>query len=177
MTIAAFVFGLIFWTFLEYILHRFLGHVHKGKNLFKTEHTQHHAKAHYFAPAWKKAIVVAWVASALIFLTGWVFSFAFAIPFVLGLVSMYVLYETTHKRFHSRKPLLPIFIPLRKHHFYHHFHNPRVNHGVTTRFWDKVFGTYKEVEMVQVPYRMCMQWLIDGEDIASVYHDHFRLKH
>ncbi len=177
MILTSFALGAFFWTFLEYILHRFLGHEHKDKNIFKVEHTQHHAHAHYFAPAWKKAIVATAVAGVLIFFIGVIFGLGFATPFVLGLLSMYVLYEATHRRFHSRKPLMKIFIPLRKHHFYHHFHNPRVNHGVTTRLWDRVFGTYKEEETVQVPLKMSMQWLLDGEEIAASFSPHFRLKH
>ena len=33
---------------------------------------------------------------------------------------------------------------LRSHHLAHHFVNPRAYHGVTTRRWDRVFGTLPE---------------------------------
>lgn len=54
MWIAFLISGIIAWTFTEYMLHRFLGHVHKGKNFFKAEHLIHHSKANYFAPAYNK---------------------------------------------------------------------------------------------------------------------------
>jgi 4-hydroxysphinganine ceramide fatty acyl 2-hydroxylase len=101
-------------------------------------------------------------------------SVQFAISFVLGFVTMYTLYEATHARFHRREPIAKPFIILRKHHFYHHFHNPKTNHGVTTRFWDRVFGTFVRVEQVNVPKQMSMQWLLEDDEIKDVYAKHFR---
>ena len=37
------------------------------------------------------------------------------------------------------------------------------NHGVTTAFWDRVFGTLDEPELVTVPRRMAMPWLVDAD--------------
>ncbi len=98
-----------------------------------------------------------------------------AIAFVLGYLIMYMLYEATHARFHRKEPIAKPFIVLRKHHFYHHFHNPKTNHGVTTRFWDRVFGTFKRVEQVNVPKTMSMQWLLEDNHIKEVYAPHFRM--
>ncbi len=173
MIVIAFASGIIAWTFLEYMLHRFLGHVHKGKNLFKTEHLLHHSKAHYFAPAHKKALAAFVVASILFILLAGVFSPEISLAFVIGLVGMYGLYETSHFRFHKTDPVAAPFIVLRKHHFYHHFHNPKINFGVTTRFWDRIFGTFVPVEKVTVPRRLCMDWLLSGDEIKPEYKMHF----
>jgi sterol desaturase/sphingolipid hydroxylase (fatty acid hydroxylase superfamily) len=167
--------GIVFWTFTEYMLHRFLGHTHKGKNFFKAEHSTHHSKANYFAPAYKKIIAAVIVAAALTFITNLLTTLPNAIAFVSGLMSMYGLYEITHYRYHAFKPIIAPFIILRKHHFYHHFHNPSVNHGVTSRFWDRVFGTFQEVEQVRVPKSMSMNWLLENGDISPAYSEHFKL--
>lgn len=167
--------GIVSWTLLEYLLHRFLGHEHKGKNFFKAEHVVHHAKANYFAPVYKKIIAASVVAVSLLGLLSIVFSLLNAAFFITGLMGMYGLYEVTHFRYHAAKPLIPPFIILRKHHFYHHFHNPKMNHGVTTRFWDRVFGTFQEVEVVKVPQQMSMRWLVKEGEIRPVYAKHFRL--
>ncbi|MBI1288888.1 MAG: hypothetical protein GC178_15075 [Flavobacteriales bacterium] len=172
----SFIGGVVLWTFLEYVLHRFLGHEHKGKNFFKDEHLIHHRKVHYFAPAYKK-IGAAAIVSVMLFITlnvilHWSHTFAF----LLGLMGMYGLYETTHARFHKKGPVAKPFIILRKHHFYHHFHQPKMNHGVTTRFWDRVFGTFHRVETVKVPRKMTMEWLMSGEEIAPAYEAHFQLR-
>lgn len=172
----SFLSGVFLWTFFEYIIHRFLGHEHKGKNPFKVEHLEHHKKVHYFAPAWKKAVSAVVVAGVLFMLMNALVEWRFALSFVLGLVGMYGLYEATHARFHRKGPIAKPFIILRKHHFYHHFHQPKLNHGVTTRFWDRVFGTFHRVETVTVPRKMTMSWLMNGDDIANDYAGHFQLR-
>jgi len=176
MNIIYFFLGIVSWTLVEYLLHRFLGHEHKGRNFFKAEHIEHHAKANYFAPAWKKAIFALLVISVMILVLSLIGSFVSAVAFVAGFTGMYVLYERTHFRYHSKVPLASPFIELRKHHFYHHFHNPSKNHGVTTRFWDRVFGTFVKVYMVKVPKRMQMDWLLSGEEeLKPEYAGHFQL--
>jgi len=175
MMIIAFCMGIFFWTFLEYLLHRFFGHVHKGKNFFKTERLQHHAKVHYFAPASKKLLAALMVLPIFISVLSLLASLYTAIAFCTGLFGMYALYEITHFRFHKTNLIAMPFIVLRKHHFYHHFQNPKMNFGVTTRFWDRVFGTYQEVEKVYVPEKLKMNWLIADNDIKAVYSNHFEL--
>ncbi len=176
MLIISFLIGVGLWTLLEYLLHRFLGHEHKGKNFFKDEHMVHHRKVHYFAPAHKKIVAASTVSvllfSVLCLLAHW----AFALSFILGLMGMYGLYEATHARFHRKGPIAKPFIILRKHHFYHHFHQPKLNHGVTTRFWDRVFGTFHRVETVTVPRKMTMDWLMNDNEIAPEYSSHFQLR-
>jgi len=169
------VAGIVSWTIMEYMLHRFLGHEHKGKNFFTAEHVVHHAKANYFAPAYKKLLAAAIVGICIFLLMSLFCSFLHSAAFVIGLMGMYSLYEVTHFRYHAAKPLVAPFIILRKHHFYHHFHNPKINYGVTTRFWDRVFGTFYEVDVVKVPQQMSMKWLVKEGEIRPPYSDHFRL--
>ena len=165
--------GIVAWTFAEYMLHRFLGHEHKGKNFFKAEHSVHHSVANYFAPTYKKLIAAVIVAGVLLFILSLFIPILNAAAFVVGFVGMYSLYEITHFRYHASKPLVKPFIILRKHHFYHHFHNPKKNHGVTTRFWDRVFGTFVKVESVKVPKQMSMHWLMLQDEIHPKYKVHF----
>ncbi|TNF32094.1 MAG: hypothetical protein EP314_00380 [Bacteroidetes bacterium] len=172
----SFILGVVLWTFLEYIIHRFLGHEHKGKNPFKVEHLEHHKKVHYFAPAWKKTVMAMLVGGLLFAVVNLFIDWILAVSFVSGLVGMYGFYEATHARFHRKGPIAKPFIILRKHHFYHHFHQPKLNHGVTTRFWDRVFGTFHRVETVTVPRKMTMDWLMNGDDIAPDYAGHFQLR-
>jgi hypothetical protein len=51
---------------------------------------------------------------------------------------------------------------VRRHHFHHHFGSPMRNHGVTTLFWDRVFGTLERPEQVRVPRRLALPWLVDA---------------
>jgi sterol desaturase/sphingolipid hydroxylase (fatty acid hydroxylase superfamily) len=175
MKIIAFILGICLWTLAEYLMHRFLGHEHKGKNFFKAEHFQHHAVANYFAPAYKKMILAILVSVVFLLTLNLLLPFDVSLAFVLGFAGMYTLYERTHYRFHAKDPLAEPFIILRKHHFYHHFHNPAKNHGVTTRFWDRVFGTFVRVEKVKIPQKMSMAWLVSGDEIKPEYAGHFQL--
>ena len=176
MLFISFFCGVAFWTFMEYMLHRFLGHEHKGKNFFKDEHQLHHRKVHYFAPAGKKVAAAILVAISLFTLMNLIMPWSISLSFIVGLMGMYGFYEYVHARYHRKGPVAPIFIVLRKHHFYHHFHQPKLNHGVTTRIWDRVFGTFHRVDIVAVPRKMTMDWLMSGNDISPDYAAHFRLR-
>ena len=177
MLILTFISGIATWTLTEYLLHRFLGHVHRGKNFFKKEHLQHHAKVNYFAPIYKKAIAAMAVSAIMFGIISLFAPYLTTLAFIAGFTGMFGLYELTHYRFHTTDPVARPFIILRKHHFYHHFHDPRTNHGVTTRIWDRVFGTFRRVEKVTVPARMNMNWLMSGQEIKRIYAEHFQVSH
>ena len=46
--------GVALWPMLEYLLHHYLGHKGRGKNIFSKEHLKHHAEKDLFSPAYKK---------------------------------------------------------------------------------------------------------------------------
>ena len=50
---------------------------------------------------------------------------------------------------------------MRRHHFHHHFHNPKRNHGVTSPLWDLLFRTYERPAVVRVPMKHAMGWLVE----------------
>lgn len=177
MWLPALLTGIFSWTFAEYMLHRYLGHVHKGKNFFKAEHLQHHSEFDYFAPVWKKVIAASLVCCVLLFGITYLLTFEIASGFTAGFVLMYGVYELTHFRYHAHQPI-PFFLPLRKHHFHHHFQQPNTNFGVTTRFWDRVFGTYAAVEeVVKVPQSMVPRWLLDESthQLKAEFQRHFKV--
>jgi 4-hydroxysphinganine ceramide fatty acyl 2-hydroxylase len=138
---------------------------------------QHHAKANYFVQLYKK-IPIAFIVMVLsAFIVGAVAGLKNGLAFAFGLTAMYFIYELTHRAFHVREPLIRYGLKMRKHHFYHHFGNPKNNHGVTTALWDRVFKTYQKVEQVAVPPKMVMHWLLNEEHtVKSKYQQHFRLR-
>lgn len=154
--------GIASWTLLEYGLHRFLGHDRRTfPNPFGLEHTRHHSEGDYFAPGWKKALA----ALAALLLAG---ALATAVAgLILGpvfagsLVTMYAAYELFHRRAHTHRGALAYGRYLRRHHFHHHFGNPKANHGVTSPIWDVVFGTLETPGRIRVPRKLQMRWLVD----------------
>ncbi|RMH41247.1 MAG: hypothetical protein D6689_11525 [Deltaproteobacteria bacterium] len=159
IAVAAGAFG---WTFAEYALHNWYGHRARGRNDFSREHLAHHARVMYFAPARKKvagaAIMTALAAPVAVVVAG----AAHGAAAVAGFLAAYIAYEWLHRRAHTHAPIGRYGRWLRKHHFYHHFGDPRHNHGVTSPLWDILFRTYTPVGRVRVPRAMAMPWLVDA---------------
>ena len=128
--------GWLGWSFVEYLVHGILSH--RLRTFVSPLHWSHHRdpRAVFTSPA-------AWLpAAALIFaLAAWLAGPALAAAGTAGLVAGFGRYEYVHWRIHFREPRSPRQRRLRDHHLAHHFRNPRAYHGVTTRFWDRVFGT------------------------------------
>ena len=130
------VAGWMAWTGAEYAVHRGVFH---GPDLpiVANEHTAHHRDPLATNP-WARALGHAAVAVASIApgaalrqrnLT------AAGIAFAAG----YSRYELLHFGLHHRPEQADQV--LRRHHDRHHRGGPRRNFGVTTTFWDRVFGT------------------------------------
>jgi sterol desaturase/sphingolipid hydroxylase (fatty acid hydroxylase superfamily) len=170
--------GITTWTLLEYGLHRFLGHDRRTfPNPFGTEHTRHHSQGDYFAPAWKKALAAFVAVGALGAVATLVVGPVYGPTWAASLVAMYVLYEVVHLRAHTHAGLGAYGRLLRRHHFHHHFANPRANHGVTTPLWDVVFGTLERPQRIRVPQKLQMRWLVDPQsgEVRAAYQAHYEL--
>ncbi len=164
MILLAFGSGIVLWTLAEYLLHRFAGHVAKGRVAFSREHLKHHADLNYFE-RWVNKIPLAllvWVLVACVMYI--VMALGFAVATSTGFVAGWYIYERTHQNIHEKDTRFAYSRFMRCCHFYHHFKNPWVNHGVTTHFWDLVFRTYEKPEDITIPNRHVdsMVWMRDG---------------
>lgn len=169
-----FTLGVMTWPMLEYFLHRFFGHEWNFNTLFRREHQTHHRVRDFFAPAYLKCLMAAAVLGG-IYLLGKLFGLRSEIGFYTGgILATYLFYEWTHYSYHRLAPRTQMGLFLRKHHFFHHFKNAKSNYGVTTAFFDFVFGTFTRTETVTVPAAFAMNWLLnpDGQ-VKPEYRDHF----
>jgi sterol desaturase/sphingolipid hydroxylase (fatty acid hydroxylase superfamily) len=156
--------GVAGWSLLEYLIHRFLGHDPRTRpNPFATEHVRHHSEGNYFAPTWKKLLTAALVVALLTWPAIAVAGPAPGIGFVLGFVFAYAGYEVLHRRDHTHPGRGPYGRWARRHHFHHHFGDPKSNHGVTSPIWDWVFGTCQRPDVIRVPRKLAMVWLVDPD--------------
>ena len=160
----ALLLGAAGWTLLEYVLHRFVFHGDRGDALGAREHRQHHAEIDYFAPWWMKGLAAVAAAAIVLPLAAGVAGRAPAVAFTTGFIATYLGYEVLHRRAHTHAPRGRYGRWLRRNHFAHHFVDPARAHGVTTPFWDHVFGTTLRVERVPVPRSMAMPWLAAAID-------------
>lgn len=172
----ALIAGMLSWSFAEYALHCWIGHHGRGKNLFSREHLRHHGQKDYFSPARKKALAAVPVVSGLALLGGLTLgpvAVVYALSFGLG----YLAYEWLHLRLHTHPPKGPLGRFWRRYHFYHHFHNPWKNQGVTSPIWDGVFGTRVAHEgPIVVPPRHALDWLLDEQgQVKDCYRQDYQL--
>ena len=138
--VAAVAMGLAAWSFLEYAMHRWVGH---GPSSFaRRGHAMHHSddQALVAAPVFfvMAGALVIWAALALLAGTG------IAALLVCGLYVGYNLYTLVHHVLHHHEALaIPVWLQRieRRHRIHHARHS--VNFGVTSAVWDRVFGTYQ----------------------------------
>ncbi|RVX72071.1 hypothetical protein B0A52_04669 [Exophiala mesophila] len=144
--------GLFLWTLVEYILHRFLFHVDKlmpDHPVALTLHFLLHGIHHYLpmdryrlvmppslflilaTPFYKLAHTVFW------------YDWYVAVTVFSGGIFGYICYDCTHYWLHHRQ--LPAYVrDLKKYHLAHHYQNFELGFGVTSKFWDYVWGTQLE---------------------------------
>ena len=169
--------GLLVWSFAEYALHHWVFHRLKFATIGRQEHLRHHSQFGYFSPTrlkLKLAAVALTLAFALVSL--WL-SAGEAITFVFALGASYFWYERVHHAHHEYAPKTRYGAWMRKHHFFHHFHDARVNHGVTSPIWDIIFGTYHRADVIAVPRKFAMGWLINADkQIRPSFEGDYRLR-
>ncbi|HEY7459845.1 MAG TPA: sterol desaturase family protein [Xanthobacteraceae bacterium] len=135
---AVFVSGLVVWTLIEYFLHRvFLHHA----PFLSALHERHHSNPHELigTPVWASVLSgIAVVAAPSWLLLG----FELATAATTGIATGYLWYVYGHYAAHYGKPREgSYFHRVRLRHARHHHLSDTGNFGVTTEFWDRVFGT------------------------------------
>ncbi|MEW6267777.1 MAG: sterol desaturase family protein [Thermodesulfobacteriota bacterium] len=128
--------GFLAWSFLEYLIHGLLSH--RWRTFAGPLHLEHHRD-----PRRVFTSVLVWLpaASLLFVLLALAVGRHAAGALALGTLAGFLRHEHVHWRIHFRRPRSARHELLRRHHLAHHFRNPEAYHGVTTRFWDRVFGT------------------------------------
>lgn len=170
--------GVATWSLAEYLLHRYLGHDKRTwPNPFGIEHTRHHSQGDYFAPNYKKGIAALGALSLVVPLAMALVGTWLGALYGCAFVGMYLTYEWLHRRAHTHPGHGRYGRFMRRHHFYHHFGNPKSNHGVTSPLWDWLFGTLEPSDRVRVPEKLAMVWLVDPAtgDVRAQFLDHYEL--
>lgn len=136
--------GMFFWTFFEYIAHRFIFHwVPEGSTARKIVYTLHGNHHHYprdrqrlFMPPVPSLII----SSSLFGLT-WLAIGSHALMFFPGFMIGYLLYGSMHYAIHAWNPPFKWMKGLWRNHHLHHYKNEHQGFGVSSTLWDHVFGT------------------------------------
>lgn len=138
------VVGALWWSLLEYLLHRFA--FHREGRFFGSRHLKHHAqvKERLLAIAPPASAVFGAAVHALVFFT--LFDRTTAALLLGGFIVGYVAYEYTHYAVHYHVQRTRLGKWLRRYHMLHHHQTPEARFGVTTPIWDMVFGTYAPIK-------------------------------
>jgi sterol desaturase/sphingolipid hydroxylase (fatty acid hydroxylase superfamily) len=130
--------GVAGWTLIEYWLHRLLFHHAPILSLIHERH--HHAPQELIGtPAWASVLIgVIGVAGP-----SWAaFGFDLGTATTAGLVTGYLWFVFVHYATHHWRPRRDSYLyRARLRHARHHYWSHQGNFGVTTSFWDHVFGT------------------------------------
>ncbi|GAO44657.1 sterol desaturase family protein [Flavihumibacter petaseus] len=145
--------GVFFWTFFEYIMHRFAFHFiseDKGTQRFiYVMHGNHHEyprdKERLFMPP-LPSLMISSTLLAIFYGIGYLLDMPFyALPFFGGFIFGYLLYGSMHYAIHAWKPPFKFMKPLWRNHHLHHYKDEGKGYGVSTTIWDRVFGTMFDV--------------------------------
>ena len=140
------VFAYLFWTFAEYMMHRFLYHKSadasyhsRFKYLFHGIHHEYPNDHERLVLPPIPSLLLAGIFLGFYYLIMGDWAFVFGTGFLWG----YLSYMNVHYIIHRFKP------PKRygfwwKHHTIHHFQQHDRAFGVTTSLWDRIFGTMPE---------------------------------
>jgi sterol desaturase/sphingolipid hydroxylase (fatty acid hydroxylase superfamily) len=130
--------GIAGWTFVEYLMHRFVLHSIRAA---AEMHDLHHANptAYIGIPTWLSLACFAVGGFIPLWFLG---GLEIASGAVTGLMIGYVWYIVVHNAVHRWRLDHESFLyPAKLRHAVHHYGKQDGNFGVTTAFWDRVFGT------------------------------------
>jgi len=137
--------GWLFWTLMEYWIHRLVFHFEPESGLGARFHWIIHGVHHdhpndplrlVMPPSVSVPLAAAFVVGFFL-LFGTAAGSVFASGFLLG----YLVYDMTHYYLHHFRPTSRFGRVMRELHMRHHFQDDTRGFGISAPFWDYVFGT------------------------------------
>lgn len=140
------IIGLLGWSLIEYLVHRFVLH---GLPPFKAWHAEHHRRptALICAPTFVSAGLITF----FIFIPAWlIIGLWDATAFTFGVLVGYLFYTVIHHATHHWRANNAWFKKRKYWHTLHHFSQNKItkqcsHFGVITGLWDKVFRSNLKV--------------------------------
>jgi sterol desaturase/sphingolipid hydroxylase (fatty acid hydroxylase superfamily) len=143
-TLAQLVGGVVVWTLVEYVLHRWVFHYEPRTRWGQRLHFLAHG-VHHDYPRDSTRLVMPPAVSVPLAVVFWgAFQFvggSRAEGLFAGFAMGYVLYDTIHFATHHWSMRGPLGRALKRYHLRHHYHDDAAGFGVSTPLWDVVFGT------------------------------------
>jgi sterol desaturase/sphingolipid hydroxylase (fatty acid hydroxylase superfamily) len=141
-----FVLGLMIWTLLEYIIHRYAFHYEPKTRIGKQFHFVVHGVHHDYPNDAKRLVMPPAVSIplAIVFYGLFFLLFGRAAPALwAGFAGGYVCYDSIHYAIHHFPMKTGIWNRLKQHHLRHHYQDDHAGYGVSSPFWDHIFRTHR----------------------------------
>ncbi|GAA4834197.1 sterol desaturase family protein [Algivirga pacifica] len=144
LAIGLFLVGVLSFSLVEYLVHRFVFHMEPDTKLKQTITYKFHGVHHEY-PKDKMRLAMPMVVSifltVVMFTVFWFLMGRYAFGFMPGFVVGYAAYLGVHYIVHAYRPPKNMFKTLWVHHGIHHYkHNDRA-FGVSSPLWDYIFRT------------------------------------
>ena len=142
-----FVLGILLWTLLEYVIHRYAFHHQPASNIGKQFHFIVHGVHHDYPNDAKRLVMppaviipLAVVFCGIFFAVFGRFGSALSAGFGFG----YVCYDTIHYAIHHFPMKRGIWQWLKRYHLRHHYQDDQAGYGVSSPLWDYIFRTTRK---------------------------------
>jgi len=135
--------GLFVWTFVEYILHRFVFHFVPRQKWALRLHFIFHGVHHDYPNDLKRLVLPP--SASIPLATGFYFLFNALLPptyvyaFFPAFIGGYLVYDMTHYAIHHFNFKSGLWKKIKQHHMLHHYQDPTRGYGVSSDLWDKIF--------------------------------------
>jgi sterol desaturase/sphingolipid hydroxylase (fatty acid hydroxylase superfamily) len=144
--IGGYVGGLLAWTLLEYLLHRYVFHLPPGER-FAAKLNQFilHGYHHEFPNDARRLVMPLVFATPIAVLIALGYYLALGphrwLAWFAGTVTGYIAYDWVHYYTHHFRPTTRIGKFIRRYHMEHHYKDSDSHFGISSPLWDYVFGT------------------------------------
>ena len=138
------IIGVLLWTLMEYVIHRWAFHYHPKSEIGKRVHFLVHGIHHDYPRDATRLVMPLLVSIPLATLFFFVFKVSFGsyyLSIFSGFVLGYVAYDSIHYATHHFVMNGKVGKFLRTYHLRHHYGDDHTAYGVSNPLWDYIFGT------------------------------------
>ena len=142
-----FLLGILLWTLIEYLIHRYVFHYEPKSHLGKRLHYIVHGVHHDYPNDARRLVMPPSISVPLAVLFYILFFLIFGrlAPGVFaGLVFGYVCYDMLHYATHHFPMKRGLWLWLKQYHLRHHYKDDDAGFGISSPLWDFVFGTTRK---------------------------------
>lgn len=147
--VAFFILGILMWTLLEYVVHRYVFHYEPKTRIGKGLHFIVHGVHHDYPNDASRLVLPPVISLPMAVLFYFLFEFSFrgfAPAVSAGFGLGYVCYDTIHYATHHFAMKNRIGLWLKQYHLRHHYKDDEAGFGVSSPLWDYVFRTNRKTE-------------------------------